>query len=84
MLLKDLTNFRFLYKFSSSESGEWNFECQHGKSECVGNLYQACLLDKLKSNNRLQVEAINCIMADWHPESATEEVILLLQTITKL
>ena len=56
--------------------------CQYGydlingqcidRNECIGNLYQACLLNGLENENRLQVEAVNCIMSADKPNLATE------------
>ena len=64
-----------LYKqFKPDSNGGWNFNCQHGNDECIGNLYQACLLNGLKSDNKMQVEAVNCIMIDDTPTNATQKV----------
>ena len=61
-------------QFKPDSNGGWTFTCQHGNDECIGNLYQACLLNGLKGDNRLQVEAVNCIMLDDTPNSATQKV----------
>jgi len=64
-------------EFKPDGTGGWTFTCQHGNNECIGNLYQACLLDGLNgwmpSDNRIQVEAVNCIMSDDNPHLATEK-----------
>lgn len=60
-------------KFVPSGNG-WDFTCQHGPDECQGNLYQACLLNALKGQDQLQIEAVHCIMADDEPNTATERV----------
>ena len=64
------------YGFATSTSdgnGGWTFECQHGPNECNGNLYAACLIDRLDQND-LQVAVINCIMDDLVPHEATQTV----------
>ncbi|XP_009069748.1 PREDICTED: gamma-interferon-inducible lysosomal thiol reductase, partial [Acanthisitta chloris] len=30
-------------------SGKWNFECQHGPEECLGNMIEACLMHEAKN-----------------------------------
>lgn len=61
-------------QFFPTDQGGWNFACQHGNNECIGNLYQVCLLDKTRQNNELQVNAINCIMSSKQPDLATAKV----------
>lgn len=29
----------------TSGTGPWSFSCQHGKNECIGNMYQACAME---------------------------------------
>merc|ERR1712154_330733 len=33
--------------FTASQTGSWDFTCQHGPDECRGNKVQACILDKV-------------------------------------
>ena len=61
-------------QYTPDGTGGWNFECQHGPNECVGNLFQVCLLDQVM-DKQIQMEAINCIMADKQQTTATEKVI---------
>ena len=68
----NLTNFG-PFQYVPDGTGGWDFTCQHGPNECIGNLYQACLLDKLVLNSD-KVEAINCIMSDDQPDQATKKV----------
>ena len=67
--------FFIFIQFRSDGTGGWEFTCQHGPNECKGNLYQVCLLDQLKDENSLKVEAIHCIMADENPDTATQKVM---------
>ena len=60
-------------QYKPTNQNGWTFTCQHGNNECIGNLYQACLLNALKTNNKLQVEAVNCIMSNDKPNLATEK-----------
>ena len=67
-------------KFKSDLNGGWIFTSQYGNDqcigndECIGNLYQACLINGLKTDNKMQVEAVNCIMTDDNPTNATQKV----------
>jgi interferon gamma-inducible protein 30 len=35
--------------FESKEGGQWKFDCQHGKEECVGNVIETCAISLLKN-----------------------------------
>ena len=67
-------------KFKSDSNGGWTFTSQYGNDqcigndECIGNLYQACLINGLKTDIKMQVEAVNCIMTDDNPTNATQKV----------
>ena len=54
----------FNLQFTKRENGGYSFTCQHGPSECYGNLIHACLLDKL-TDNSAEVAAIGCLMEDY-------------------
>ena len=62
------------FQYSSNGNDGWNFDCQHGPNECKGNLYQACLLNALQGQEKLQLDVLNCIMADYQPHLATKKV----------
>ena len=66
------------FQFKTDGTGGWEFTCQHGNDECIGNLYQACLLDGIKGNNSLQVEAVYCMMSSEKPNLATKDVSCFL------
>jgi len=61
-------------KASTFPSGDgFSFKCQHGPRECKGNLYQACLLDKIRPEQAPPL--VNCIMGSPHLENSTQECI---------
>ena len=70
------------YGFATStpnDNGGFTFSCQHGPNECNGNLYAACLIDRLHGQNEIQVAVINCIMDDLVPHEATQNVMFSLK-----
>ena len=48
------------------------FACQHGVEECVNNLFQACLLNKVV-DPKLQVLLAGCLMGSEDPHMKTKE-----------
>ncbi len=62
------------FQFTASGDGGWDFTCQHGPNECEGNLYQACVIDKIDDPDT-EIEVISCIMSDSEPYTATQKVI---------
>ncbi len=55
-------NFQQHVKNDDEVSG-YKFECQHGPSECTGNMIQACAIQYVKDDQVLN-ELIGCMMAD--------------------
>ena len=71
-----------LLQYSDDGNGGWNFNCQHGPNECKGNLYQACLLNALEGQEKLQLDVLNCILADYQPHLATKKCMNQLEITT--
>ncbi|XP_011874174.1 PREDICTED: uncharacterized protein LOC105565520 [Vollenhovia emeryi] len=52
-----------------SETGPWQFMCQHGPAECRGNKAQACAIHSIQSSEAaenqqtLMVDLVNCAMS---------------------
>ena len=48
------------------------FTCQHGKTECLNDNYQACLLNKIK-DQKMQLDLVKCLMGSEDPNTKTKE-----------
>merc|ERR1719186_55266 len=59
--------------FTANGDG-WDFTCQHGDAECVGNLMQACILNQVTDPEEY-VPLISCIMAADYPPTAAQQCI---------
>ena len=42
-----------------NKSVGYSFECQHGEDECLGNMYHACAVEKIK-DQELRLNIIKC------------------------
>eukprot|EP00092_Neocalanus_flemingeri_P025592 GFUD01027745.1.p1 GENE.GFUD01027745.1~~GFUD01027745.1.p1 ORF type:complete len:210 (+),score=58.98 GFUD01027745.1:11-640(+) len=63
-------DFKPFGKADFMETGSsWNFTCQHGPEECVGNKFQACLLNQVPEPEE-NVPLIHCFMSQIY-EGAT-------------
>lgn len=47
---------------SKNPDGTWNFSCQHGESECLGNMIEACAM-KYHNSTSDWFPFVNCIEA---------------------
>nr|CAD7432270.1 unnamed protein product [Timema monikensis] len=68
---KTVLNIHFQQTLSAD--GQWNFTCQHGPNECVGNIVQACALRTLREQPEQQMEFINCVMGSEDPSTGGQE-----------
>jgi len=63
------------YGKASTEKTEqgYSFQCQHGETECEGNMYHACAVQKIKEpSDRLNI--IKCMINDnFHPEESARK-----------
>nr|CAD7580578.1 unnamed protein product [Timema californicum] len=62
-----------------SAEGEWNFTCQHGPNECVGNIVQGQEVSRtggqeVSKTGEQQMEFINCVMGSEDPSTGGEQV----------
>ncbi|KAM4808804.1 gamma-interferon-inducible lysosomal thiol reductase [Rhinophrynus dorsalis] len=68
-------------------SGKWNFECQHGPEECLGNTMEACLINLLENidsyfavifcmeSSRNVTNALEPCLAVYEPELPVKTVL---------
>lgn len=82
MVWKTTFNFKivptfFIFSFQTSNNtdfeGRYNFTCQHGPSECRGNLAHACVIDVLR-NNTHAVIFNSCLMQNSFDYSDPEDI----------
>ncbi|NXS64555.1 GILT reductase, partial [Brachypteracias leptosomus] len=52
-------------------SGKWQFECQHGPEECLGNMIEACLMHEAK-NFSIYFPVIFCLESSTSPTKNLE------------
>lgn len=63
----------------TKEDGKWRFQCQHGKSECDGNMAQACAIKAIQELNKpdeqdLLAQVLGCAMNTNYPPTAIPQV----------
>ena len=68
VILKDVK----LLSYNTFYTGNHVFTCQHGKDECLNDLYQVCILNKIQ-DQKIQLELINCLMGSRDPHSKAAE-----------
>ncbi|XP_025992507.1 GILT-like protein 1 [Solenopsis invicta] len=62
-----------------SETGPWQFSCQHGAAECRGNKAQACAIHSIRSSEAVEnhqpltVNLVGCVMPAENPPSAVPQ-----------
>ncbi|XP_070518174.1 GILT-like protein 1 [Cardiocondyla obscurior] len=62
-----------------SETGLWQFVCQHGPAECRGNKAQACAIRSIevaetnKNKQSLAVNLVGCVMSAENPANAVPQ-----------
>ncbi|KAJ2951789.1 hypothetical protein O0L34_g13954 [Tuta absoluta] len=59
-------------KAMSIDSGYGGFECQHGDSECFGNIIQDCTLDLLNQRGSSDLEKLNYVACEMDTYAATK------------
>lgn len=61
-------------KASSKETKNgYEFSCQHGEQECLGNIYHACVAEKVQDPAK-QLELIKCMISDnYEPENSAKK-----------
>ncbi|XP_075467178.1 gamma-interferon-inducible lysosomal thiol reductase [Ascaphus truei] len=89
LMLNDIMNVTLVPYGNAAEkniSGKWEFTCQHGTEECLGNMIEACLMHYLEnitdyflvifcmetSNN--VTDALQSCLAVYQPDLSTKKV----------
>ena len=58
---------------SKVTSSGYEFDCQHGEKECIGNIYHACVAEKVEDPAR-RLEIIKCMISDnYEPENSAKK-----------
>ena len=54
-------------------SDGYEFDCQHGEQECIGNMFHACVEDKVEDAAK-RLEMIKCMISDnYEPENSAKK-----------
>ncbi|XP_076681632.1 gamma-interferon-inducible lysosomal thiol reductase 1 isoform X2 [Andrena cerasifolii] len=83
-ILKDHINLTFVPYGKASQTqdpgtGQWQFSCQHGASECEGNMAQACAINAIQNGEpvegvqQLTAALVTCAMTSRYPPSAVPQ-----------
>ena len=65
---------------AQNRDGSWNFTCQHGGQECLGNLLEVCLINHLNRDFNLYLPVISCMESADDPVESAEGCISQLST----
>jgi len=70
-------------EWTEKANGMFDFKCQHGDKECVGNTYEACIIHHSKHDETIYLPVIQCIEAatTHDPHQCVEESALDWATI---
>lgn len=60
---------------TENPDGTWTITCQHGPEECEGNLYEACIIDRLDSDPQRYLDPIFCIEKAPEPIEAIQKCV---------
>ena len=56
-------------------NGTYQFHCQHGEKECIGNLIEACILDITNYNSAYYFPIIKCMESADDPVKAAPKCL---------
>jgi len=62
--------------------GSWDFECQHGSKECVGNLLEVCVMAHMDWDFQAYLPVISCMEGADNPVTATKGCLSALSTVS--
>merc|ERR1712012_1523397 len=62
--------------------GSWDFECQHGSKECVGNLLEVCVMAHMDWDFQGYLPVISCMEGADNPVTATKGCLSALSTVS--
>jgi len=60
---------------SKVTSSGYEFDCQHGEQECIGNMFHACVAEKVEDPAKM-LEIIKCMISDnYEPENIAKKCV---------
>ena len=66
---------------SQKPDGSWEFKCQHGKDECLGNLLEVCAMAHMNWDSNLYLPVISCMEGADSPVAAAKGCLSALSDI---
>jgi len=61
--------------------GSWDFECQHGSQECLGNLLEVCTMAHMDWDFQTYLPVISCMEGADNPVTAAKGCLSALSTV---
>jgi len=67
---------------TQNKNGTWEFDCQHGDKECLGNILEVCVMKNLAWDSSLYLPVISCMEGADDPIESARGCVSALSKIS--